>query len=253
MKLVTFNIRCAWNNDGINSFRHRAGTILWRIREERPDIVAFQECTSQIMAFLRDSLPEYTVVFNQRNADLKGEGLATALRKEAVELLGLDAFWLSPTPFLPGSRYEEQSNCPRICQCLTLRCEDKVFRVYNLHLDHVSDLARRLGMEAALRRVKEDRDKLPSPLFLLGDLNATPDSGVIAYAGDNPLLPLAELTAPVDYTFHAYGNQPAPYKIDYIFSDADTADQPHTVSTWTDEDDGIFLSDHYPVALDICL
>jgi len=148
MKLVTFNIRCSWDKDGINNFLHRAGGIACVIKSEKPDVVCFQECTDQIYDLLKTFLPDYHIVFNQRNADLKGEGLATALRKDSAELLGLESFWLSPTPYLPGSRYEEQSLCPRICQCVTVRCEDKIFRVYNVHLDHKSDLARRLGIDA---------------------------------------------------------------------------------------------------------
>jgi hypothetical protein len=109
MKLVTFNIRCAWHQDGINSFLHRAGGIASKIAAETPDVICFQECTDKIFAHLKILLPEYHIVFNQRNADLRGEGLATALRKNTAELLGLDAFWLSPTPYVAGSRYEEQS------------------------------------------------------------------------------------------------------------------------------------------------
>ncbi|MBO5221966.1 MAG: endonuclease/exonuclease/phosphatase family protein [Clostridia bacterium] len=253
MKLVTFNIRCAWAADGINSFLHRAGAIAHKVNAEKPDVICFQECTGSIYEMLKTVLSDYHIVFNQRNADLKGEGLATALRKNSAELLGLEAFWLSPTPYLPGSRYKEQSSCPRICQCVTVRCEEKIFRVYNLHLDHESDLARRLGMEATLRRVKEDLEKIPFPFFILGDFNATPESAPITYCGDNPLVSLAELTTPITHTFHNYGKIADSCKIDYIFSDVNTALLPHSVTPWADESDGIFLSDHYPLALTITM
>lgn len=251
MKLVTFNVRCAWSADGINNFIHRAGSIAHKISAEQPDVICFQECTENIFHMLKTVLPQYHIVFNQRNADLKGEGLATALHKDTTELLGLESFWLSPTPYLPASRYEEQSPCPRICQCVTVRCEDKVFRLYNIHLDHQSDLARKLGMEATLVRVKEDLEKIPFPLFILGDFNATPDSTPIAYCNNNPHVTLAELTAPISLTFHNYGKISDPYKIDYIFADGETAQKPHTVSAWTEEVDGIYLSDHYPIQLNI--
>ena len=216
-------------------------------------MICFQEGTDKIIHFLKDALPTYQILFNQRNADYRGEGLAVALRKDSAELLGLNAFWLSPTPNLPGSRYEEQSNCPRICQCATVRCENKIFRVYNLHLDHKSDLARRLGMEAALKKVQEDREKVPFPLLICGDFNATPDSAPIALCNAFDAVPLTELTASVDYTFHNYGAKPAPYKIDYVFSDKETGTVPFTVTPWTDEADGVYLSDHYPIQVDITL
>ena len=251
MKLVTFNVRCSWSGDGINSFPHRAGGIVSRICADRPDMICFQECTDKIFGLLQAALPDYVMVFNQRNADRRGEGLATALRRDSVSLLGLDSFWLSPTPNLPGSRYEEQSSCPRICQCVTARYGDSLFRVYNIHLDHRSDSARRLGMEATLRRVKEDLDRDPLPFFILGDFNALPGSAPIALCEDNPCAKLTELTAELDHTFHDYGRLGAPYKIDYIFADPDTAAKVASVTHWLDESDGIYLSDHYPIAADV--
>lgn len=247
MKIATFNIRCSWDKDGINSFLHRAGGILHKINEEKPDVIGFQECTGAITAFLRKTLPDYEILFNQRNADLKGEGLATALRKDTTELLGLESFWLSPTPFLPGSRYEEQSSCPRICQSSILRWQDTVFRLYNIHLDHKSELARALGMEATLNKIAEDKEKMGLPLFVLGDFNATPEEKPITLCKET----LTELTAEIDYTFHFYGKQEAPYKIDYIFADAKTAEKCRTVTPWADESDGIYLSDHYPLCAEI--
>ncbi len=62
---------------------------------------------------------------------------------------------------------------------------------------------------------------------------------------------LKELTEAIDHTFHNYGTRPAPCKIDYIFADADTAARPYTVIPWTDEANGIYLSDHYPLQLEI--
>ena len=248
MKLVTFNIRCSWDADGINNFLHRAGGIARKIGAEKPDVVCFQECTDKIFAMLKTLLPDYTLVFNQRNANMKGEGLATALRKDKAELLGLEFFWLSPTPYTPGSRYEEQSNCPRICQTVTVRCEEKVFRIYNIHLDHKSDLARKLGMEATLARVDEDLKKFPLPFFILGDFNATPDETPLRLCAEHHL---SELTAGIDFTFHHYGRIKGNYKIDYIFSDEETAKHLHPVTPWTEESDGIYLSDHYPIQTEI--
>ena len=43
MKITTFNIRCKFDTDGINSFVHRAGFIFHKIQKEKPDVIAFQE------------------------------------------------------------------------------------------------------------------------------------------------------------------------------------------------------------------
>ena len=172
-------------------------------------------------------------------------------RRTCHRLIGLDSFWLSPTPTIPGSRYEEQSQCPRICQCLTLKYHNTFFRIYNIHLDHKGDLARQLGMEATLRRVGEDltRDKLP--FFVLGDFNCKPDESPIALCMNNSYAEMKELTDAIKHTFHNYGRIESDHKIDYIFSDPNTARLLDSVSAWTDEHHGIYLSDHYPLAVEI--
>ena len=115
MKIVTFNIRCLWDGDGINSFLHRAGLILNKIDEERPDIIAFQEVTDKIADFLRDNLCAYEIVGHGRNADYFGEGVYFAYRRETVRLFELNSFWLSDAPHVPASRYDGQSSYPRTC------------------------------------------------------------------------------------------------------------------------------------------
>ena len=50
----------------------------------------------------------------------------------------MQSYWLSETPYVPASRYAEQSICPRICnEALFEDLETgKVFRIVNTHLDH---------------------------------------------------------------------------------------------------------------------
>lgn len=43
LKLVTFNIRCDYDQDGANSFRFRKPVILKKLAEEKPDVICFQE------------------------------------------------------------------------------------------------------------------------------------------------------------------------------------------------------------------
>lgn len=251
MKIVSFNLRCSWDKDDINSFIHRGGMILEKINEEKPDVICFQEGTDKNIAFLRRALPDYDIVFNQRNADYTGEGLATALRRDSVTLLGLSFFWLSNTPDVPGSRFPIQSPCPRVCQSLLVRSHNgSMLRLYNVHLDHVSDSARILGIRCLFERIEKDNATAAFPLFILGDFNARPDGEPIRFCNEYESLPITDLTSGIDGTFHGYGRK-GPYKIDYIYVDRKTAAQNHTVTLWKDERDGIFLSDHYPIALDI--
>lgn len=251
LKIVSFNIRCPWIDDGINTLPHRLGAILVKLDEEQPDIVCFQECLEKTALFLKRHLPDYDVYYTGRLENYDGEGLVTALRRDTVQLMANDFFWLSPTPNVPASRFEIQSDCPRVTQALLVRRLDTMqpLWVYNNHLDHISDQARILGIQQVLARVSADQQRCAAPLFILGDFNATPNSDTVRFCDSCTEPALINLTAGLGTTFHDFGRQPDYEQIDYIYTDSATARQPHTVTKWTDKQDGIYLSDHYPVCL----
>lgn len=253
LSLTTFNLRCAWNQDGINSFISRAGGIIEKIHEKAPQILCFQEGTDQNINFLKRTLTDYHIIFNQRNADFGGEGLATAYRKDQFHLLALDSFWLSDTPHMPGSRFAEQSIYPRICQKLLFKrlSDDKLFRVYNVHLDHISEQAKILGIQCVLQHIEADAALLPLPFFILGDLNAEPDSKTITFCKEYMPVSIKDLTENISASFHDFGRLRYESKIDYIFADTNTAAFPFNVECWEDCINGIYLSDHYPICLEI--
>ena len=255
MKIVSFNIRCPWVDDGINSLPHRLGAILCKLDQEKPDVVCFQEVIEPTANFFRAHAPEYTVVYIGRNKNYSGEGLMTLLRKDTVELLATDFFWLSPTPYVPASRFEEQSVCPRVTQALLLRIigEKTPFWVYNNHLDHISDRARILGIQQVMARVTEDQQRCAAPVFVLGDFNAKPESETIRFCDTYEAFSVVNVTKNLGTTFHAFGKHTndTGHQIDYIYTDKETASKPYTLEKWTDEQDGVYLSDHYPICLTI--
>lgn len=244
MKIMTYNLRCTWlNADGVNAFLHRAGLMLDTLETEKPDVICFQEVIEVQQAFLEKHLNDYLLLWHGRYENYDGEGLAIAIRKDTMALHGLEVFWLSPTPQKPGSRFENQSDCPRICQIAVLREKKtgKLFRVFNVHLDHISEEARVLGMGAVMEAIEKENKKLSLPLFLLGDMNAYPESMAIQNAKEI----LVDLTEHTGGTYHAFGT--AEEKIDYIFTDAQTAKKPWQCARLERTEHGIFLSDHYPV------
>ncbi len=250
IKIVSFNLRCGWGSDGVNCFPNRAGGIVDKINTEKPEVIGFQEGTEKNISFLKKTLCDYDIFFNQRDKNFGGEGLAIAIRRDSIALLALDFFWLSETPYTPGSRYAIQSPCPRICQSAILKTADnKLFRIYNNHLDHESDSARILGITQVMERVKTDKANLDLPFFILGDFNALPDSETIAFCNNYTDPKTVDITNHIKVSFHAYGNDSS--KIDYIYTDADTAKGVKEVEPWDDEREGVYLSDHYPIAAEV--
>lgn len=243
MKIVTFNLRCGWDEDGINEFRARFGFIVEKMVDEAPDVVCFQEVTERNLPFLQRALPEYGIVYNGRDADRRGEGLATAYRSKRVSLLSHDAFWTSDTPYVAGSRFPDQSFCPRVCQELVFKREDGYrFRVYNVHMDHISEDARVHQAQFLLPFIaKRESD---APLFLMGDFNTTREKASYALYREN----LHDLTEEVGGTFHNYGRAETIYQIDFVFTNADGSS--YRAYRWEDCSNGIYLSDHYPVCVE---
>ena len=247
IKIVTYNIRYDTSDDGINCFAGRKELIRQKITAEMPEIIAFQEVVSSSRKALEEMLPEYYLLGMMRSKLFDNEGLYFAIRRDAFEVIGFESIWLSPEPYTPGSRYPDQSPCPRICTMMYLRHKESNFRlrVFNLHLDHISEEAKVLGMRAALDFVDSYNAKEALPTVILGDFNAFPDSDVIAMVksrGD-----LCDVTADVPFTFHNYGK--GQLKIDYIFLSPSLADKVSSIEVWRDEENGVYLSDHYPVCV----
>lgn len=253
MKLVTFNIRCDYNQDGINNFEFRKPYIYAKIQKESPDIICFQEVLPHVAAWLKEKLSEYYIIGCGRDEQLMNEQTSIAFNKTKYNLIRMEVFWLSETPYTPGSRYPNQSDCPRVCTMVLLQEieTNTVFRIYNTHLDHIGSEARALGLGQILRHMKGHDSKEGSlthaPTILTGDFNASPDSTEMQQLKLYP--DLIDLTNSIPGTFHDFGRLHALEKIDYII--AEHCIQCNQVSIWDECHQGVYLSDHYPVCADL--
>jgi endonuclease/exonuclease/phosphatase family metal-dependent hydrolase len=249
MKLVTFNIRCDYGQDESNNFCFRKPFILEKIKSEDPDIICFQEILPHVAIWLKDNLTDYYIIGCGRDENLEDEQTSIAYKKSNYNLLEMDVFWLSETPKLPGSRYKNQSICPRICTMALLQniMTKEVFRIYNTHLDHIGSEARQSGLSQILSRIGQENAFIQAPVILTGDFNAYPDSEEMEILKLYPQL--IDLTAMIDGTFHDFGRMENAEKIDYII--AQDSIGCNKVSLWSDCNNGVYLSDHYPVCVDI--
>ncbi len=247
LTIVTFNLRMDTRSDGENYFFNRAPFILDTLNQEKPDVICFQEATPRILAWLKANLYSYTVVGCGRGRDLSDEANPIAFRKDKFELFSLDQFWLSPTPYTPGSRYKEQSACPRICMTalLHLKGSSRLVRIYNTHLDHISEKARTLGMNSVLKKIAADDRAYDAPAILCGDMNAYPSEDCISAAKASGLIDFTETVA---HSFHDFGRQKSDKKIDYVFGRGCKC---RSVKVWDGQKDGRYLSDHFPIGCEV--
>lgn len=243
MKIVTFNIRYDRADDGENHFRFRKPLILEKIRKAAADIICFQEVLPHVAAWLKESLDEYYVIGCPRGKDLDDEQAAIAYRKDRINLLQMKTYWLSDTPCEPGSRYPEQSICPRLCTEALFQdlASNQVFRVANTHLDHEDAAAREKGLRRIMESV-EGAELFPkAPVIITGDMNAEPWDPEMAVTKQYHYTNLSEN---VGITYHGYLRADRPCCIDFILIKGFTCG---SVEKWTDVKSGVFLSDHYPV------
>lgn len=251
MKVVTFNIRGDFGVDGANDFCHRKPLILRKLAQEQPDVIGFQEVLPHVAAWMRQALPEYDVVGCGREKDLTGEQMTVLFRRDKFQLIAMQTFWLSPTPDVPGSRYAEQSGCPRTATELVLRDVDagKVIRVVNTHLDHIGSLARQLGLAQILQHLEAPAFFPDAPVILMGDFNAAPDSRELQLIRSHP--DYTSAAPEMGVTFHGFMTADAQEQIDYIFIKGKIC--AISAVKWTDAQDGVYLSDHYPVCAEVAL
>lgn len=251
LKIVTFNIRCDYGQDGENQFCYRQDLIQSKIAEEHPDIICFQEVLPHVARWLRDHLQDYYVVGCGREKELDGEQMTVAFEKTRFHMISMETYWMSPWPYMPGSRYEEQSMCPRTCTELVLQeeTEQKVFRLINTHLDHIGIEARKLGLKQIVDKIKSEKFLPDLPVFLIGDFNAEPDGEELKILENEAC---QNLTEGIGITFHGFDGEEPEQTIDYIYLFPRGKETHFTVKKlekWKDRIGNVWLSDHYPVSV----
>lgn len=250
LKLVTFNIRCDFNQDKGNSFRYRKPLILKKIQTEKPDLICFQEVLPHVAVWLKEVLDDYYVVGCGRSETLRDEQVAVAYKKNRMNLISMETFWLSPKPYIPASRYDEQSICPRVCtEALFEDLEEReVFRLLNLHLDHQGVQARVLGLRQVFKKVEEAKLFPEAPVILAGDFNAEPEGQEFLEMKQQP--EYVNITEGIGVTYHGFEPEDESECIDYIYirNREDAGLRCRSLEKWGEREDGVWLSDHYPIS-----
>lgn len=175
MKLMTINI---WNYN--RNWRLRRERIAGLIAEHRPDVLALQE-TRHDWRYERGrgqgeqiaELTGYHAVSRVAQVYMPvlriDEGLTTLTRRPPIEVVECHL------TMHPRERADENQ---RICLGVTVELEHSRVDVYNTHFS-LSTVARRTNALEVARFVKEHSAR--EPAFLMGDLNAGPDTQPIRF------------------------------------------------------------------------
>ena len=254
-RVCSFNMRTDCDK-GEHAWTNRLPLILKVIGKHGFDIIGAQELKLNQVAHLREMLGPrgYEIVGRGRLAEGKSEGVYIIYNVKRFECTASDTFQLSETPDVWGSS-SWGSAYPRTCVWVQLRDRESgvEFRFYNTHLDHVSELARRKGMELTVGRINADVSA-GMTAFLAGDFNNELKPGnAIDYVrksmSDTADVVLSPHRGPVK-TFHGY-HPPACALIDYVFVKGPVRVLTH--ATLDDMPEGKVPSDHFPVAAKVAL
>lgn len=247
--IATYNIRTDTEADGNWSWTNRRAHVLNLIRYHDWDIFGAQEVQPHQLADLK-SLTDYGVVGLAREDGInQGEYNALFYKKEQFDLLRTESFWLSETPAIPS--IHPTAGCPRVCVCAFLKSKETgtEFAVATTHLDHISEESRLFGaniiLEHCLSKITDQ------PLVLVGDFNAPPTEATYHLLTQS----LRDAKKQPDTTF--YGplgtfqdfDYDKPWndfeEIDYVFVSQQLPVE--KVGVLTDNCDGRYPSDHFPV------
>ena len=255
INLMTFNIRYNNESDGINKWDNRKDRAAEMVKFYDISICGMQEALIGQINDLQERLPEYAHFGLGRDDGIeKGEFSPIFYNKSKLKVLKQETFWLSETPDKPSKGWD--ANLPRIVTWgyfLDLQTKKK-FYVFNTHYDHIGKIARAESSKLLLKKIKEIAGE--TPLFLMGDFNATPSDEPITIIAETLFETSALSLTPhfgPESTFNGFkAKEQENRKIDHIFvNNKNIKVLKHATlsNTWA----GLFASDHHPVMTTISL
>ncbi|PIB96369.1 endonuclease/exonuclease/phosphatase family protein [Caulobacter sp. X] len=251
LRVMSYNIRYD-NPDDRPDWRARRGPMARQVAFFAPDILGLQEALPPMVDDLAGALPGYAHFgVGRDDGGAKGESTTVFYRADRFERVLAQTRWCSPTPERPGKAYD--AALPRTYTRLVLRekSSGRLWDVRNAHLDHVGAESRRL----CARQILDQAAWPGSRLIVLGDFNSAPGEPPHAVlTGEGSPLRDAREASPIVFgpagTFNDFSpGAPPKGPIDYVFVDRRL--KVTRFATLTDTDNGLAISDHFPVVADV--
>jgi endonuclease/exonuclease/phosphatase family metal-dependent hydrolase len=249
--VMTYNLRYA-SNTPPNDWPARRPLVREVIAQSNPDVIGTQEGVYSQLRDLAQDLPGYDWIGLGREGGSRGEFMAVYYRRDRLEPLAYDHFWLSDTPDMVGSatwgnRYRRMVTSVHFRD----RRTGREFHFWNTHFDHEVQVARERSAGLIRERVGALTDGLP--VVLAGDFNAGAGANpaYTALVGDGffqDTWPLARERRGAGYgTFNDFGASPGGgERIDWILVRGEAlAVAASEIVTLVR--DGQYPSDHFPV------
>lgn len=253
LDVMTYNIRLDIASDKENAWPHRKEFLSSQVLFLEPDILGVQEALPNQVDDLKETLTDYKFIGVGREGGHKGEYSGIYYNSNKVEVEDEDTFWLSTTPEKVSMGWD--AACERVCTygLFTIKESQQKIWVFNTHLDHIGETARKEGINLILNKIKAVNTK-KIPVLVMGDFNVEPNSEVITTLKTQ--LADSREKAVIVYgpegTFNAFQyHEPVTKRIDYIMISENINVEKY--ATLSSAIDFRFPSDHFPVIVRLML
>jgi endonuclease/exonuclease/phosphatase family metal-dependent hydrolase len=250
----SFNVRNDNPGDLGNLWSQRKEVAANLLRFHQFDVFGTQEGKKNQIDDLSQLLPEYAQYGRGRDDGRSaGEHSSVFYKRDKFKLLDKGDFWLSEKPDQPGLGWDATC-CNRICSWVYLQDlkSGKKFYFFNAHYDHEGKIARLESSKLVLKKIKEIAGN--QPVIFTGDLNGNHQSewylglkegGLLADTYNQVKFPYVN-----NSSFNGWGKQlDGNDIIDHVF-----VSKHFRAKRWgllTDTYRGKFVSDHFPVLVDL--
>lgn len=256
LKVMTFNIRLDAPSDGPNNWKYRKDDVCKMITYYHPDLLGMQEVCHNQMEDLKQGLPQYTALGVGRDDGKEaGEYCPIFFNSERFTLVDYGNFGLNEHPETIGLKgWDASYNRITTWAVLHEKSNGKKIVFFNTHLDNDGKVARNESARLILNKIGETAPDMPA--ILTGDFNCTPDEEplqTLEKGGMENASKAAAITYGPSWSFHDFGDLPLEKRVllDYVFiANNITVDRYRVIQ---DTPDHVFLSDHYPVLVDLII
>lgn len=241
--IMSFNIRTAQAPDGNNAWDLRKDACITMITDKQPDVMGLQENTLPQDTFFATQLTMYGhVAVGRETGNPLSETNAIYYRTDKYDLVQTNSFWLSETPNLCSKGWD--AKYPRIATYVVIKDKqtEEHYLIFNTHLDHIGATARTQSMQLIADTIASLGKRYPQmPIFVLGDLNVTPEDPALLPTRQT-MLSAQEVFKNTDITCHGWGTYGK--IIDYIFYQNT---YPTSFEVIPDTFGVPYISDHHPI------
>ncbi len=262
LRIASYNIQYDNKNQSPDSeWANRKNIFKELVQKYDFDIIGAQEPYLRQLNDIKELLPGYDYIgvsIDGETTGLNKHYTPILYKKDKFEILDWGTFWFSSSSSQAGSiGWDAQS--PRICTRALIKDKStgKIFNFFNIHLDHIGTTARNKSVEMLLSLVPVAAKSYP--LILTGDFNFNQNSvnyNKIVSSGilkDSYSMAAEKINA--DYgTHNGYiPGRNVGTRIDHIFLSANLPLKVKSHQIITDDFNGKYPSDHYPVMIELQL